>query len=97
MGDERDSVCSFCGVVNRRKRLVKCDTCGCLFHLSCVGLTRAQAEDFGRWNCEQCRGVAGRDMNNFDSKISETSEIPLRPAKRKAAMESERRTRQIVN
>ena len=36
----------------------KCDTCGCLFHLSCVGLTRAQAEAFGRWNCEQCRGVA---------------------------------------
>ena len=58
MGDERDSVCSFCGVVNRRKRLLKCDTCGCLFHLSCVGLTRAQAEAFGRWNCEQCRGVA---------------------------------------
>ena len=41
--------------------------------------------------------VAGRDMNNFDSKISETSEIPLRHAKRKAAMESERRNRQIVN
>ena len=30
----------------------------CLFHLSCVGLTRAKAEAFGRWNCEQCRGVA---------------------------------------
>ena len=58
MGNERDSVCSFFGVVNRRKRLIKCDTCGCLFHLSCVGLTRAQAEAFGRWNCEQCRGVA---------------------------------------
>ena len=58
MGDERDSVCSFCGIVNRRKRLVKCDTCGCLFHLSCVGLTRAQAEAFGSWNCEQCRCVA---------------------------------------
>ena len=29
-----------------------------LFHLSCVGLTRAQAEAFGRWNYEQCRGVA---------------------------------------
>ena len=58
MGDERDSVCSFCGVVNRSKRLNKCDACGCLFHLSCVGLIRAQAEAFGRWNCEHCRGVA---------------------------------------
>ena len=57
MGDERDSVCSFCGVVNKRKKLIRCDTCGCLFHLSCVGLTRAQAEAFGRWNCEQCRGA----------------------------------------
>ena len=58
MGDERDSVCSFCGVVNRRKKLIRCDTCKCLFHLSCVGLTRAQAEAFGRWNCEQCRVVS---------------------------------------
>ena len=58
IGDERDSVCCFCGVVNRRKRLINCDTCGCLFHLSCVGLTRAQAEAFMRWNCEQCQGVA---------------------------------------
>ena len=58
MGDERDSVCSFCGVVNRRKKLIRCDTCGCLVHLSCVGLIRAQAEAFGWWNCEQCRGVA---------------------------------------
>ena len=30
---------------------------GCLFHLSCVYLTEAQAEAFGRWNCEQCLGV----------------------------------------
>ena len=58
MGDERDSVCSFSGVVNRRHVGETCDTCGCLFHLSCVGLTRAQAEAFGRWNCEQCLSVA---------------------------------------
>ena len=32
--------------------------CECLFHLSCVGFTKAQAEALGRWNCEQCRGVA---------------------------------------
>ena len=43
--------------LNSRKRLIKWDTCGCLFHLSCVGLTRAQAEAFWRWNCEHCRGV----------------------------------------
>ena len=72
MGDERDSVCSICGVVNSRKKIIKCDTCGCLFHLSYVkcdacgclfhlsyvGLTRAQIEAFGRWNCDQCLGVA---------------------------------------
>ena len=58
MGDGKDSVCSLCIVVNWRKRLIKCDTYGCLFHLSCVGLTRAQAEAFVRWNCEQNRGVA---------------------------------------
>ena len=38
--------------------MIRCDTCGCLFHLSCVGLTRAQAEAFGRRNCKQCRGAA---------------------------------------
>ena len=32
--------------------------CGYLFHFSCVGLTKEQAETFGRWNCEQCRSVA---------------------------------------
>ena len=38
--------------------MIRCDTCGCLYHLSCVGFTRAQAEAFRRWNCEHCRGVA---------------------------------------
>ena len=48
----------FCRVVNRRKRRVRCANCDCLFHVSCVGLTRAQADAFGRWNFEQCQGVA---------------------------------------
>ena len=30
---------------------------GAFFHLSCVGLTREQAEALGRWNCEQCQGI----------------------------------------
>ena len=59
MGDVTDSVCTFYGVVNMRKGLIKCDTCGCVFmHNSCVGLNRAQGEAFGRWNCKQCRSVA---------------------------------------
>ena len=57
MGNERDSACSFCEVVNRRKKLIRCDICECLFHLSCVGITRVQDEAFW-WNCQQCRGIA---------------------------------------
>ena len=58
MSDGKDSICSFCGVVNRRKTLNKCDTCECLFHLSYVGHTRAQAEANWRLNCEQCWDIA---------------------------------------
>ena len=58
MGDQADPVCVSCGASNRRKRSIRCAICGGCFHLSCVGLTRAQAEVFGRWSCVRCRGVA---------------------------------------
>ena len=34
------------------------DSVGPQFHLSCVGITRAQAGAIGRWNCGQCRGIS---------------------------------------
>ena len=58
MGDERDSVCSFCGVVNRRKKLIRCNTCGVpLPPLMCRPHQRAS---LGLWEVElrECRGVA---------------------------------------
>lgn len=58
MGDSVDPVCASCGIFNRRKRSIKCATCRSQFHLSCVGVTREQAEIIGRWNCRQCRGVS---------------------------------------
>ncbi|KAI0983231.1 hypothetical protein GJ496_007388 [Pomphorhynchus laevis] len=32
--------CPKCKRINKRKRLVQCDSCGAWYHLSCVGLTR---------------------------------------------------------
>ena len=58
MSDAGDPVCASCGTSNRRKRAIVCATCGTQFHLSCVGITRAQAGAIGRWNCGQCRGIS---------------------------------------
>lgn len=52
------SVCAACGAVKCRKRSIRCAICEGCFHLSSVGLTRAQAEVIERWTCRQCRGIA---------------------------------------
>jgi len=50
--------CQCCDLINVRKRSVSCTGCGGSFHLTCVGLTRAQAEAIPRWLCAECRGQA---------------------------------------
>lgn len=47
--------CTVCGEIKSRKRLIQCDGCDQWFHLSCVRLTRIQAETIPVWHC---RGVA---------------------------------------
>ena len=56
MIEGKDSVCSSCGTANNRKKRVQCALCSGWFHLSCVGLTRAQASAIARWSCVTCRG-----------------------------------------
>ena len=51
--------CGACGTVNSRKRCCRCRECDTLYHLTCVGLTRAQADAIPHWSCASCRGVAG--------------------------------------
>ena len=48
--------CPKCREVNQRKRLVQCGECTLWFHLSCVGLTQAQAVAINVWNCHNCLG-----------------------------------------
>ena len=54
---EEGILCDVCGVINNRKRHVGCGDCGKQYHLTCVGLKRAQADALGRWLCAVCRGV----------------------------------------
>ena len=46
--------CPSCCSVNKRKRSIRCNVCGRHWHLTCVDLTRAQADDLGCWWCPTC-------------------------------------------
>ena len=48
--------CKFCATINHRKKVVKCALCKDVYHRSCVGLTRNQAEVIQRWLCSTCLG-----------------------------------------
>ena len=48
--------CQTCLTSNKRKRTVMCDTCKRFYHLTWVGLTRAQSDIIGRWLCSFCLG-----------------------------------------
>lgn len=52
-------LCCACQVVNSRKKAVSCGLCEGFYHLSCAGLTRAQAAVIARWLCPRCLGGAG--------------------------------------
>ena len=46
--------CPRCGSSNSRKRRIRCSTCYSQWHLTCVRLTRRQAEALGSWLCPRC-------------------------------------------
>lgn len=53
---EEGNRCRTCSLINVRKRTVVCAMCSGTFHLSCVGLTRTQADAIPRWSCLPCLG-----------------------------------------
>ena len=61
MVEGRDTVCRSCGTSNNRKKRVRCALCSGWLHMSCVGLTRAQASVIARWVCVMCRGRGTND------------------------------------
>ena len=50
------SRCPRCDLINKRKRMIECASCNRHWHLSCVRLSRAQADTFGSWDCPECAG-----------------------------------------
>ena len=55
---EEDRRCLSCSLISSRKRIVVCAACRGVYHLSCVGLTRAQASVIVHWSCPACLGRA---------------------------------------
>ena len=49
--------CERCGETNTLKRPITCIDCNGFFHLSCVGLTRRQADVLTVWSCDGCLGL----------------------------------------
>ena len=49
--------CERCGEINTRKRPITCNDCNGFFHLTCVGLTRHQADALTLWSCDGCQGL----------------------------------------
>ena len=58
--------CSVCNTSNRRKKSTTCSSCNRTSHLSCVGLSRAQALALPLWHCSSC-------LHSTDSPISDIS------------------------
>ena len=52
--DNRTPTCTTCGTNNRSKRAIECAVCHLVFHLTCVGITRAQAAELSVWHCQTC-------------------------------------------
>ena len=46
--------CSRCHAINKRKRVIECASCNRHWHLSCVRLSRAQADALSSWDCPEC-------------------------------------------
>ena len=51
-------VCFSCNLVNTSKRSIQCAQCQKHAHLTCVNLTRRQADGISHWHCRSCLGRA---------------------------------------
>lgn len=72
---EMTHVCHHCGSSNSRKRNISCTDCNRSFHLSCVGITRPQADVLSVWHCVEC--LRGRAENfRVDQPEGEDSVTP---------------------
>jgi len=56
--------CQSCLAINPRKRTITCVSCTKVYHLTCVGLTKLQANVISQWHCPGCMGRTGDDPPN---------------------------------
>ena len=77
-------ICLACRLVNRRKRMVMCGACGSWAHLSCVRLTRRQADNIPVWHCSPC---SDSSHGNIVTDVSRRDVVPSDMANELAAHE----------
>lgn len=56
--EEDVALCHVCNRVNHLKRTVTCSQCDRIHHLTCVGITQAQAAQLPAWHCDACLRTA---------------------------------------
>ena len=69
------AACHRCGTINKRKRHIKCDSCGRHWHLTCAHLKRTEADALARWWCSMCVGRDGTQIS--DSSRNLEADNPL--------------------
>ena len=58
--------CGTCGTYSRRKKCIVCCECSINHHLTCVRITKAQANVLSRWTCAECRGLSAATIVTAD-------------------------------
>ncbi|KAI0986620.1 hypothetical protein GJ496_003806 [Pomphorhynchus laevis] len=69
------SACSLCHEIRQRKRVIRCQICGRVFHLSCVRLTLRQADAIPPWNCTEY--IFDRKGGNDAHIVSRTTSVNM--------------------
>ena len=73
-GSTDDSeTCLSCLLINRRKAMINCDGCHHWAHLSCVKLSKRQADAIPIWHCGPC---SGRLLNYPGGSADSHSDVP---------------------
>ena len=61
-----DKRCPECLEIRKRKPLIECSKCGSNYHMTCVGVTRAQAKEISLYTCKTCRDVIAPNHASHD-------------------------------
>ena len=90
--------CPSCDTCNTRKKYTKCDNCHSRWHLTCVGLTRKQAEALSTWWCPKCTSYMSCRSQSEQRNPSQLADDTLPSCDNPLAdsLSTLRQTRQVV-